>query len=269
MEKISKYVIIVVAIFSSCNASTIIPSKDMVSILVKIQLIDAAVININNRQAYLNKDTIDYYGKTIESFGYTKAQFDSSLKYYSADTKELDKIYDKVIIELSKLETKNNAEVKVKEDSISSEALKNLWPLKPHWEDPADGEVNFVPFEIPVVGEGIYTISADIIVYPDDESVRPTLTAYFFFDDKSEAGNRSVVTSTELSKDGIVKNYQIKLELNNSLVTHLKGLLFESYNTDMKFKKHNSASNILITYKPFPKNVKKLRKEKRTPVQID
>lgn len=255
MQKVYTFALIVIIFIISCRSKTIIPKRDMVSLLVKIQILDAAILNSDlKHDNNSNKDdNLDFYSKTIQSFGYTEAQFDSSLRYYASNSKAFDAIYDEVIIELSKIEMKMIAENKVKEDA-AIDTLKNLWPLKPLWQVPADGTINPIAFELPVVGEGIYTVSADITIYPDDESVDPSLTAYFFFDDKSEKGNISERIFKKLSKDGIQRNHKIRIELKNSLVTHMKGFILEHHNSNAEFKKHASASNIKITYTPFPKS---------------
>jgi hypothetical protein len=253
MQKLCKCALVFFIILISCRTNTIIPSKDMVSLLVKIHLTEATLNNDFHSHNYINKDTIDYLIKTIESLGYTQAQFDSSMKYYTRNPKQLDAIYDKVIIELSKIETKIIAENKMYEDSIAKVTLKNLWNLKPAWDLPADGPKSTVDFCIPTVGLGVYTISADISIEPDDETINPSMVAYFFFDDKSPEGNRSVLTSKSYNKTNKVQNYLMILELRNSLVTYLKGSLFSHGNTDKNIKEHATITNIQVTYKPLKK----------------
>lgn len=248
--KFQKYAIIFLIVLVSCSQKSIIPEKDMVAIIVRIQLINATIQHHNFQNSIYNKDTIDFYSKTVQSFGYTKAQFDSTLKMYTKDPKELDAIYDKVIIELSKIETGISTQKMNIEHSIAKDTLKNLWPYQSQYRVPEDGSVNSIGFEIPILGDGLYTISADIIVFPDDGSVKPTLTGYFYFDDKTPKGNISGLKTTEEFKDGIMRNYTIKLELNNSLVTLLKGNILDHNNPDPNFTKHASVSNIKVYFKP-------------------
>jgi len=268
MHKIYKYSLIVLMLVISCRSNTIIPQKDMVLLLAKIQIIDASVARNEIRKTYFNNDTIDYYSKTIQSFGYTQAQFDSSLKYYAQNPKVLDKIYDKVIIELSKIETKIIADNKIVEDSIAKDTLRNLWDLKPSYEIPADSVQSTIDFKIPVKGPGIYTISADVCIYNDDESVDPSMLAYFYFNDKSKEGKRSVITLKYYQRLEESKNYSIQLELHNTLVTHLKGSLLNNRNTNNNFKKHASLSNIKVSYKQLLlKRPKPVKKEKRPAIK--
>ncbi len=222
----------------------------MVSIIVRIQLIDATIQNRSFQNNPYNKDTIDFFTKTIQSFGYTKAQFDSSLRIYSKNPKDLDAIYDKVIIELSEIETNLIAENKIYDDSIVDANFKNLWDLKPSYELPKDGPKETIDFSIPVQGQGNYTISADVLIHDDDESVKPSMVAYFFFDDKSKEGSRSGFTKKPYKKIKNVQTYTIEMTLQNSLVTHLKGSIFRHDSTALKFTKHASISKIKVYYKP-------------------
>ncbi len=236
----------------------------MVSLLVRMQIIDATILNSGLRQNNLYNDTIDYYGKTLQSLGYTQAQFDSSLAFYTKSPEEFDAIYDKVIIELSKIETQIIEENKIKADSTPKDSLINLWKLKSSFELPADGAQASIDFKIPTVGLGYYTISADVCLHSDDQSVNPSMVAYFYFDDQTKEGMKSVITSKSYKRMIASRNYSIRLELRNSLVTHLKGSIFSHENTGKVLLHHASITNIKIYYNPLPINKYKPRKKPLT-----
>lgn len=264
MLKISKYTIIAFILLTSCGPKSIIPEKDMVLILAKIHIIDVTIQNQNFRSTLYNKDTIDYFSRTIQSYGYTKAQFDSSLSFYSKRPSDLDAIYDKVIIELSKTETEILAKNKAYEDSVARDTLRNLWNLNPSFELPKDSVQETIDFIIPVKDLGVYTIKADVCVHLDDESIDPSMVAYFYFDDKSKLGARSGSISKSYIKSDSSQTITIKMDLQNSLVTHLKGSLMSHKNMSNDFKKHSSVSNIKVLYKPGKlKRFKPIRKESR------
>ena len=263
MQKACKYTLLITIFFTSCRPNTIISKKDMVSLLVKMQLIDASVLNSGLRSTHYSMDTIDYYCKTIQSYGYTQAQFDSSLAYYTKSPKEFDAIYDKVIIELSAIETKMMEENKVNTDSIAKDTLINLWKLKPSYELLSDRMKDTIDFKIPTLGLGVYTVSADVYLHSNDKSVSPSMVAYFYFDDQSKEGMKSVMTTKSYKRILESQNYSIQLELRNTLVTHLKGSIFKRDNAG-KDRVHASISNIKVYYKPFtPKQIKSFRKSKR------
>ncbi len=83
----------------------VIPRDDMVSILVKIHLMDgAAQIGQYNPDVTI-PDTMDVYKVVLEDYDYTRAQFDSSLQYYSKNMRQFDRIYQQVLARLNKMET--------------------------------------------------------------------------------------------------------------------------------------------------------------------
>ncbi|MFP4620999.1 MAG: DUF4296 domain-containing protein [Bacteroidales bacterium] len=83
----------------------IIPRDEMVSVLVKIHLMDGAMeISQYNPEIDL-PDTMDFYKVVLEDYDYTRAQFDSSLQYYSKDLRKFDRIYQEVLSRLNKMET--------------------------------------------------------------------------------------------------------------------------------------------------------------------
>lgn len=239
----------------------VIPQKDMVSILAKIHIVEASIKASDATRDYFKKDTIDIYGKTIESFGYSKSQFDSSLAFYSKDPKVLDDIYDKVINNLSVLDAKLAEENSTKTDSlINADTLTNLWNLKQDWELPADGEMNTIDFSIPTIGLGTYTISADICVFPNDESVDGLIEAFFFIDEKTPKFNRLHSKSSFFIKDGKTHNYSVVLDQKNSLVTQIKGSLFKHSDIKRNFRKHATITNTKVFYKTTGKKSNQLKR---------
>ncbi len=256
-------------ILVSCTPNSVIPKKELVPILVKICLTDATVACADYNLRLSNNDTIEYYAPIIESFGFSIAQFDSTLSYYSKNPKEFDAIYDKVIFELSKMETKLNEGIKKKTDSLASATLINIWNLKNYYEQNLSDPQNVISFEIPVIGIGAYTLSYDIQVFPDDESVEPGQKIYFFFDDKTESGDVSQYLTKTYTKDGVKREVTTQMNLNNSNVTHIKGYLldYNSTTTSNNYKNHAIISNIKLLYTPFdekPKRLLKVDKELKT-----
>lgn len=99
-------------------------------------------------------------------------------------------------------------------------------------------------------GLGVYTIAADVLIHVDDQTVNPSMEAYFYFDDKSKEGIKSGFTSKIYEKGKDTLTYSMQLELRNTLVTHIKGSLFAHKNIGVNFTKHASIKNIKFYYKP-------------------
>ena len=97
----------------------IIPQKKFVSVLVDLQLADGiAVENIANRSAPL-LDSATMYTAVFSKHGVTRAQFDSTMKYYTQHPEDFQQVYNLVTAQLKELEDnlKGNP-VKEEEDKV-------------------------------------------------------------------------------------------------------------------------------------------------------
>jgi len=248
--------ILILFIFISCGkfsfrkkSSFIIPKDKLIPILVDLHLSDA-VLNSPNIKSLYNKQYAEvYYDQVFELHGYTRAQFDTTIKFYSVKPSKLENIYDDVIEELSKLESsKITSEFfREKPEAVSA---SNLWNLEYNWSLPENGEVNPINFSIPVSELGTYTISARIKMYEDDESKNPRVSAFFWYDDGSEYGYRVLFPSSPILKNNEFVIHSISKQLTNSKVTHLRGWILDHSAQDITWKKHAEVQNIKVEYKP-------------------
>lgn len=249
-------------ILLSCGNSYIIPEKDMVKILTKIYLTDGITLSSAHSNLY-GHDTIAYYEPIIQSFGYTTTQFDSSIKYYSKKTEKFDIIFDKVVLELTRLQDKEKLQ---NEPSMldASDPNGNLWPLKAQWDMAIDHTTNpHLGFDIPVQGLGDYTFSFDAQVFPDDEAVDVRHYIFFYFDDGTPVGVRENSILSPYIKDGNVHSFAYTFTLKNLQITHLKGWLYDHGSTDNTFKRHAVYSNFKVTYTP-----KVIEQEQNNPQKV-
>ena len=83
----------------------LIPADSMVRILVDVHLIESSLKTIHTKKQDNERYTDSYYHTLFEKHHITREQFLHSLEYYERDAKMLEKIYEDVIIELSKLES--------------------------------------------------------------------------------------------------------------------------------------------------------------------
>lgn len=239
-------------IILSCGNNYIIPEKDMVKILTKIYITDGITFTSSQSTLY-GHDSLAYYEPIIQSFGYTIDQFDSSVKYYSKKTEKFDIIFDKVVLELTRLQDKEKGQVENEPSSLdSSDPNGNLWPLKAQWDMAIDHTTNpFLGFDIPVQGLGDYTFSFDAQVFPDDEAVNARHYIFFYFDDGTPVGARENSVLTPYIKDGKVHSYSYTFTLKNLKITHLKGWLYDHGSTDNTLKRHAIFSNFKVIYTPI------------------
>ena len=99
---------------SSCGNKTVveIPSsvlsqEKLVRVMVDMQLMEAALsLGVVNANIKTMNDTLAMYN-VFQKDSITKTQYDESMKFYSQHPEILNKIYDDVIIELTKKQAKD------------------------------------------------------------------------------------------------------------------------------------------------------------------
>jgi hypothetical protein len=156
-----------IILFVSCYSKTedisgknLVRSKDLVNILIDVHVAGGvlSLSPVNKRFAF--KDSTSNYIDIIEKYGYTKEQMDNTMKYYFVKKpKQLQEIYDKVLSQLSEMETSIDAEF-----PKSPEPVKNLWEGNLTYSLPGEGAKEGIWFDIPVQDTGTYVLSLTAIV---------------------------------------------------------------------------------------------------------
>ena len=231
--------------------SELIAAKDLVPVLYDLHLADGLLSLSEVRNDYNDMDSLGQYSSILESYGYSLKQLNNTMEYYSNDPETLNEIYETVITQLAELESEILSSDQEKEISAS-----NLWEGKTTWNLPGDGEQNKLEFEVPVKNPGIYKIIADIKIYRDDESVEPAITAYFWFDDQTETGNRIYFPKKRITKSAKVRTYRITQKALNPNITHLKGYLLDHLPKSGDWEKHITVTNLRIEYEAITSPVK-------------
>lgn len=251
MKKIVLVFVTMSLLLSSCMQDEVIHENDMVQIFVKTFITDATVISPHLPRPISKVDSIDYYAKIYEPMGYTEQQFENTLTYYANNPEKLNNILDKVINELARIETEMGPK-SPQESQIRTDSVPNLWTDKTSWSLPVDGQYNLIPFRIPTVGLGFYTLSAEIRVFADDGSVNPGMLMYFHYNDGTERGNISGHKTTSYKKDGEVRVYRIENSLINPNVTHIVGYIMDHSPREGEWSKHAEVNNIVLKFVPLP-----------------
>lgn len=91
----------IVLCLSSCRPHGILSSRKMRSVLVDLHKTDA-LLQVSGLHHGHNDAEDHYYAMVLEQHGITQAQFDSSLVWYTAHPQLFDKIYPKVLAQLTK-----------------------------------------------------------------------------------------------------------------------------------------------------------------------
>lgn len=83
----------------------LIAADSMVKILVDIHLVESSLKTIHTKKQDNQQFTDSYYNTLFARHHITRQQFLRSMDYYEREAEKLEKIYENVIIELSKLES--------------------------------------------------------------------------------------------------------------------------------------------------------------------
>ena len=235
-----------------------IPQKDMVSILSEIFITDATTNTSYLAIKFSRKDTIEYYKPIFSKYSYTEEEFVYTLNYYLDNPDEFEKLLDKVIGKLSVLETEKaqSLEEDNKPEQEREEIEGNLWTRKRNWELPKNGSKERLYFKIPTQGAGLYTVSADVLVQPDDEAISPSMHVWFYTEEEPP-DFRFNPKKEEYLKDGEKRTVTIRSMLTDTTMTHFMGYLIDHQPRTGKWAKHADVSNITIIYTPLPKKERK------------
>lgn len=231
----------------------LIPREKFVQVLTDIHLADGVAYSGNYLSTYHHIDSLNYSQYVFEKNGVTKAQYDTTMAYYTAHADKFNKVYDEVIANLTRMEGDLEKEKREQQDSIRSQ---NLWVGQSEYKLPEDGPRNKINFGIPVKDSGKYTISADIIMYKDDGSENPRLTAYFWYNDSTPEGHKIYFPPVPIAKNGKITKYQTSKLLANPRVIFLRGSLLDNDPKKGKWGKHAEVINIRVSYIPFKKGHK-------------
>jgi hypothetical protein len=236
------WIVLLVVFFISCGTrdKDLIPRRKFIHVLADLHIADAiAMKNMDQSDPY-RLDSASLYAAVFSKHAVTRAMFDSTVRYYTARPEEFQKLYNQVIAELKKSETEQNPtpEMKKQEEIIWQDSSAIILPQM--------GNANKVHVDIPVSGPGYYTVSADIQMFSDDNSLLPRMTVYFYYDNKSPEGYRDYFQEMGLSKDGIKNTLAVTKRLADPNVTHIRGSILNYSNPDSISRQHAVVSMIKV-----------------------
>lgn len=246
-SRLNYIILLALLIFSfACERKPkeVIDKEQLVPILVDLHKVHSIVKSKTFTKIFYTTDSVQVYEPVFEKHGVTKEQFEKSIEYYSAIPLEFDLMYEEVIAELTR--EQNYVSELIAE--AAKDSTINLWPGSQSRSFSIKRSRSELAVNIPVKGPGHYTFSSQIRLYKDDESDNPTINLWFWYDDGSEFGVRDSFPGLKMNKDGKLHFYNIKKELTDTLVTHIKGFLFDYSNTDTLVKRHADFYQIRISF---------------------
>ena len=253
MRKVFDWLFIITLLFvglvnTACK-ERLIPERDMAQILTKVFIADATIESRDYALIYFKKDSIEYYKPIYTELGYTEKQFNTTLEYYIGNPERLDKVLDRVVNKLARIETEVIASMSrvAKEGEIG----KGLWEGRRSWRLPRDGKHETIEFKIPIIGEGEYTLKAEIKIMLTDGSLQPQMVAWFLNEDTiADTLIELQRDSVKLSRDGEFHEVSLTLSLYDTLATHIMGHVLHHQPKEGDWKKEAEVKQIALNYTP-------------------
>jgi hypothetical protein len=229
----------------SCGGSDrkyIIPQKKFVAVLVDLHLADAiATINRELKMTY-QLDSASLYGSLFQKHDITKAQFDSTMIYYSERPEKFQKLYNSVTAKLKQMEY----DVSVAQENAQPGKQEVIWQdVRRLSFPPLAGDR--IEIDVPVKGTGLYTVSVNITMYPDDSSLNPEMSVYFYTPEGSPIYFDEVRYTM---RNGTPKIYTSSKPLLDPKVTSIKGYIVNYSNSDTLFRRHMVVTDIKVIFIP-------------------
>ena len=230
----------------SCNDNNKYKPKldeqQFTNMLIDIHIVDGTLSSKNIYRTGKDYRPSYYYNSVYKKYDLTRNQFDSCVAFYSNDTKNFTILYDKVIDSLNRLETKYR--IQVKKDRMERDTV-NLWNKKTHWKVPKRDK-NTLDFAIPISKKGLYTVSASVKIYNDDQTDKPKIEAYFWKKDSLGEEFKISFMPLPITKDMKFNKYEAQMEYPDSTYTELRGNLFAGENDLTEFTQHFEVKDIMI-----------------------
>jgi hypothetical protein len=225
------------------DKSGIIPEKDFIPLLKEIHLADGLLANPKIQHWVLSIDSISTYHYLSGKHGYTKEAFDKTIRYYFIrKPKKLIKIYDKILGELSEMESLLQKEV-----TLNREKMSDIWPGEKNYYFPDGTDTKALEFEVSIADSRLYTLRFTATLFPDDQSVNALARAFSCDSDSLNTGVKTWYETPVFLKDGRPHTYSVRIFVSSKELIILKGSLYEPSNCPEEWQKHVRFENITLS----------------------
>jgi hypothetical protein len=236
-------VLILVTSCSHRSRKYIMPEKKFISLLVDLHLAEAIGIESTHNMTSIYKiDSASLYGSVFKKHGVTRAIFDSSLLYYSQRPEKLQKQYNSVTAQLKHLEDEI-AKARDKEDKMIGTII---WKSDSVYRYVEGG--SRLAIDIPIKDTGIYIVSAEVKMMPEDNSLDPRMSIYFYKDNGTRAGERIMFQEVRYTiRNGSERIYRAVKEIHDTTFTAIRGYVANYSNGDSIFRRNMVIKDLKIT----------------------
>lgn len=215
---------------------------DFTRILFDIHLTDGVLTTKNITSRGREYRPSFYYNSIYKKYDISPQQFDSCVTYYAQNSALYEKIYEKVIDSLNRMDTQFRIALK---DSLIVRDTVNLWKGRRRVLL-GRGRHENLSFSIPISETGIYTVRAKIKRFKNDRSRKPILNAYFLKEDSLMKVKHIYFDTIPIEYSDDFVKYETQLEYSDTTFKLLKGDIISWSNLDSNFTQHIDIKNIMI-----------------------
>lgn len=205
----------------------VVDHRKMVNFLTDLHKLDGAL----SAKGFVNsgdRENVYYYNALLEKYGITKAEFDSSLVWYTKNPKKFDKIYNEVIEYLNVEDSILKQRLVAYEDSLMNAVKQiDIWKKSRKFalnKDSVRNKIDFVVDSTELYSQDIYELKFLHRVAPSDSSLNQHAVLRIHYENGI---TDSVFTKTY--NDSILRRYKLHLIARHKLkVERLSGSLLGS-----------------------------------------
>ena len=245
MNKQFVFLFLATLLLFSCSKKeekTYLSKDDFTRILFDIHLTDGVLTSQNIVSRGKEYRPSFYYNSIYKKYNISPQQFDSCVIFYTQNSALYEKMYEKVIDSLNRMETQFRIALK---DSLVVRDTVNLWKGRRR-VFLARGRHEDLSFSIPITETGIYTVRAKVRRFKDDRSRKPILNAYFWKEDSLKKIERIYFDTIPIKYSEDFVSYETQLEYSDSTFKELRGDIISWSNVDSNFTQHIDIRNIMI-----------------------
>jgi hypothetical protein len=210
---------------SEIDRSNIVPRDELTEIITDLYLTDGLMVQPTVHDWYNPADTLGAYKDVIESYGYTREDFERTMRFYFIKKpKQLVRIYDQALARLSEMESRSEQELLQLQSRIS-----NTWNGKDLYAfpDPSDS----LTFDLRLPYPTTYAINLTVTLYPGNDPVNPRMTAFTCHPDSLENGIKNYINTINYISDGNSHSYKFLIRPLQGNRLRFAGKLFD-YDSD-------------------------------------
>jgi hypothetical protein len=220
----------------------IIPQGKLTDIITDLYLTDGLLMIPLVQQWYEAKDSVSAYNDVLSSHGYTKEDFDRTIRFYFIKKpKNLMKIYEQSLARLSEMESRYAQEV-----ARIDAKLSNLWTGKERYSSGGPIPSDSTAFDVKLKITATYKLKFTATVFPGDETAMHKPVIYACHPDSATDGKRKYVKTFSYLKDGLPHEYVYQINPDISKL-RLMGNFFDPGNNP-NAAKHFIIEDISLTY---------------------